>query len=93
MPISTHKAATSSPPATYHVVLVEETTGRVVRSVTGISESAANTLCKLFDNGLDAVVSIGRPIFDLMNAAKGLGRALEPLTRPPRKQPPRRGRR
>ncbi len=82
-------------PATYSAVLVEEGTGRIVRRVTGISESGAATLGKIFDAGLDTAITVGRiakPVGDIVEAFAQLGRALEPL-KPPRRLPTRRVRR
>lgn len=90
MPIPSHRQIPSSAPSTYIVVLVEESSGRIVRRVTGVSARAAMKLTEIFDSGLELLGSA----VGLVDAFKTIGRALEPLTRPPaRKLPPRRGRR
>jgi hypothetical protein len=87
------------PGETFSIVLVEEHTGRVLRRKSGLSAKTAATIVKL----VDGAAEIGGTMVEIVNAGRSLERAvssageilqraLEPLTRPPRKLPARRKR-
>lgn len=65
-------------PTTYSIAIVDEQTGRILRKLERVPARTAEKIASMLDTGAE----ISSAVVDLVGAARTIGRALEPLTRP-----------